>query len=410
MSQDIGDTQQERTPTNAVQCINAPAGVVIWGGLSEAMEALLAQLPMKKKAGEFGGPLSLSDLILDLARYGVNVTRRASKAAQITEFINAVRPVRNFPIMTQEISHHTAATWARLGVLGDMPGQPMRLVRRPDHDTDAMAALAAFVTSNGASSPDDVEDLQSINGEYQLQSMRGSGIVKRKYATGAYSINGTNGTDSLKLLEEFTRYGCIKNDVLNYGLPAECVTDSGVPSWLPKGSTEAAPCPTCKGGTTIMVRKDFSTTASEHGLMPVYRTDSGRWNVARGRYGLLRWVHIQDPKSGGRIITRMKNTCGFDRAMSVKYGKQPDFNGAIALTGRLQRVIYTVRDWTNDTSFNVLGWALFIGDERGVNDPSWTEETVCSALIKSMKARLNRSDSEKVAEDIAQLSLLLKSI
>jgi len=409
MSTRLGDKPQQQTPTNAVQCINAPAGVVIWGGLSEAMEALLNQLPMKKKSGEFGGPLAISDLMLDLARHGINVARRASKAAQISEIINAVRPVRNFPIMTREISHHTAATWARLGVLGDMPGQPMRLVKRPDHDTDAMAALAAFVTSNGANSPEDVEDLQSINGEYMLQRMRGSGIEEREYATGAYSISGTNGTDSLKLIEEHVRYGCIRNDVLNYGDKAECVTDSGVPSWLPKG-VRLAPCPTCGGDTIPMVRKDFSVTASKHTLMPIYRTDSGRWNVNHGATGLLRWVHVQSARSGGRKVTRMKSTCPYDRAISMAYGKEPGFNGTIALTGRLQRVIYTVRDWDNDTSFNVLGWALFIGDERGINDPSWTEDSVCRALIKSMKARLNRSDSEKVAEDIGQLSLLMKSI
>lgn len=409
MSQDIGDTQQEQTPTNAVQCINAPAGVVIWGGLTNAMEALLAQLPMKKKSGEFGGPLAISDLMLDLARHGVNVPRRASKAAQISEIINAVRPVRNYPIMRYAISHHTAATWARLGVFGDMPGEPMRLVRRPDHDSDAMAALAAFVTSNGASSPEDVEDLQSINGEYALQRMRGSAIVQREYATGSYSISGSNGTDSLKLLEDFTRWGCIRNSHMTFGEKAECVTDSGVPSWLPKGS-QGGGCPTCGGHTILMTRKDFSKTASQHALMPIYRTDSGRWNDNRGRTGLLRWVHIQNVKSGGRKVTRMKNTCGFDRAMSVKYGKEPDFNKTIALTGRLQRVIYTVRDWDKDTSFNVLGWALFIGDERGVNDPGRTEESVCRALVRSMKSRLNRSDSEKVVEDIGQLALLMKSI
>jgi hypothetical protein len=409
MSKDIGDTQQERTPTNAVSAINAPAGVVIWGGLSEAMEALLSRLPMKKKSGEFGGPLAISDLMLDLARHGINVTRRASKAAQITEIINAVRPVRDFPIMNRTINIVTAATWARLGVFGEMPGQPMRLVKRDNWDTDAMAALAAFVTSNGSNAPEDVEDLQSINGQYQLQRMRGSAIKQREYATGSYSINGNNGTDSLKLLVDHVRYGCIKNDLLNYGEKAECVTDSGVPSWLPKGSI-GAPCPTCGGDTVPMVRKDFSATASEHAMMPIYRTDSGRWNAHHGAAGMLRWVHIQNVKSGGRKVTRMKPNCAFDRAMSVKYGKEPGFNKTIALTGRLQRVIYNVWNHHDDSNFNVLGWALFIGDERGVNDPSWTEDSVCRALVRSMKSRLNHSDSEKVAEDIGQLALLMKSI
>ena len=408
MSTDIGDMQQQqRKPTNAVSAINAPAGVVIWGGLSEAMEALMSRLPMKKKSGEFGGPLAISDIMLDMARHGINVNRRASKAAQITEIMNAVRPVRNYPIMHRDISIYTAAKWARLGVFGEFPGQAMRLMKRGDHGSDAMAALAAFVTSNGDNAPEDVEDLQSVNGEYMLQRMRGTGIKQREYATGSYSVKGSNGTDSMKLIEEFTRYGCIKNDVMAYGEKAECVTDSGVPSWLPKGSLGGC-CPTCKGPTVLMPRKDFSVTASEHALMPVYRTDSGRWNAHHGKTGMLRWVHIQNVKSGGRKVTRMKAHCRYDQQMASSYGKTTPFSGPIALTGRLQRCLFNVHD--EETSFNVLGWALFIGDERGVNDPTWSENDVCSALIRSMKSRLGRSDSEKIVEDIGQLSLLMKSI
>ena len=426
MSQDIGgNANEQQMPTNAVSAINAPAGVVIWGGKAAAMEALLSTLPMKKTSDMYDGPLSISDVIMSMSRHGIEVTRRASKKAQVAEIMEAIKPTADLPLFPAsgwQLSFETAQQYAALGVFGKSPGQPMRLVRRRAQEMDNLAALAAFIKNGGHYHPGDVEDVPAINGNWILKPMRGSRVVARKYATGSYSVQGTNGTDSMRLIEQHLRLGCIKNDVLAYGETAECRTFySGVPSWVPidesgplsfDGDYPEIPCPTCGGPTTPMVRKDFSTTASRFTLMPVFREDSGEWLPHWGPTKDLRWVHLQHPKSGGSLVLRMKTHCEYDRAENVRRGFSPDAKKSHRMGGRIQRVLFHVADPDGiGDGFNVMGWALVIGPQRGIYDPTHTDNKVCEAIIKTMRIiSRNAETASKVREDIANLSLLMKSL
>ena len=241
--------------------------------------------------------------------------------------MEAIRPKNNVPLCRIQLGLSEAKMYAAMGVFGKQPGQPMRLMQRTDADSDNLAALAAFITQDGNNEPGDVDYVASINGDWVLKPMRGTAIQQRQYATGSYSIQGTNGTDSMRLIEQHLRLGCIRNDVLAYGEKAECRSISGSPSWVPidesgplsfDGDYPEIACPNCGGRTTPMVRKDFSTSASEFTALPVYREDSGEWLPDWGQLRSLRWVHLQHRKSGGSLVMRMKPQCRYDRAENVR--------------------------------------------------------------------------------------------
>ena len=381
-------TQTETMPnlvgvtTNAAGAANAPVGMVIVGRLFTVLNALLETLPFKAKDNR----LSLTDIRLTAARYGSDIKARASKTAQITEILNVIRPQTDLMIMPFAMGLTTFKKWASLGVFGNRPAGIVKvemwdnLNKKGDLETVA-GSLAAFIKTGGASAVDDVDTLIGVNQYVRLKDTNRSAAKQMQWVTSSHNAGGRDGRPgSGKLGKQVLRLVCAKNlPFFNYGLESICHKPSGVPSALPLSAWSGV-CPEC-GGETGFAKRDTQVNQNIKIKVPVFDPSAGGWQ----KFGRLYSVDLQGRTGASRVMNK--------NGVSMR---QP---------GRLERVLMTVSD--GEISFPVIGWAFIAGLDRGIVDPTSSDEKLCRAIIDTIRHGRKHTEG-RTAEALTHMADLMK--